>query len=294
MNIGKSIAQIRKSRGLSQEQFGRMFHVTRQTISNWENEKSYPDLNTLTKISDTFNISLDELIRENPQMVRKIDKERKFSKTGKIIIAILLILVILMGIFLKILSDAFRPTDEGERNVSNTDVMMYLNLPNANPSRAIVRTYNREAYEALSENERKNVEDCVDGRMEGDIPPLIFPGPQRIYFTFQDIAHNDLTPDRAPAVKLTEHIPLGILYGSDGHIRDGRGTEPREKTAVLSRDKTGYYIEFDNPFTQEALENGDDVIFCLIEVSYTINGQDYVSISAFNKISETAGFPDRS
>ena len=51
MNIGTQILKIRKEKGLTQEEFGKIFHVTRQTVSNWENEKSYPDLQILIDIS---------------------------------------------------------------------------------------------------------------------------------------------------------------------------------------------------------------------------------------------------
>lgn len=64
MEIGKQIQKIRKENNLSQEQFGKRFHVTRQTVSNWENEKSYPDLQTLISISDGFDISLDKLLKD--------------------------------------------------------------------------------------------------------------------------------------------------------------------------------------------------------------------------------------
>ena len=63
MQLGQAIAQIRKERGLTQEAFAKMYNVTRQTVSNWENEKSYPDLSTLVKISDEFNVSLDILLK---------------------------------------------------------------------------------------------------------------------------------------------------------------------------------------------------------------------------------------
>ena len=63
MQLGQAIAQIRKERGLTQEAFAKVFNVTRQTVSNWENEKSYPDLATLVKISDEFNVSLDVLLK---------------------------------------------------------------------------------------------------------------------------------------------------------------------------------------------------------------------------------------
>lgn len=47
MNLGNQILNIRKEQQLTQEEFGRLFHVTRQTVSNWENEKSDPDLQVL-------------------------------------------------------------------------------------------------------------------------------------------------------------------------------------------------------------------------------------------------------
>ena len=68
MSIGKTILNVRKEKGMSQEEFGELFHVTRQTVSNWENEKNYPDLNTLVTMSDMFEISLDKLLKEDKQM----------------------------------------------------------------------------------------------------------------------------------------------------------------------------------------------------------------------------------
>ncbi|BFK62260.1 MULTISPECIES: helix-turn-helix transcriptional regulator [Dorea] len=41
MNIGSKIIEIRKKRNMTQEDFAKIFHVTRQTVSNWENQKSY-------------------------------------------------------------------------------------------------------------------------------------------------------------------------------------------------------------------------------------------------------------
>ena len=81
MNIGNQISAIRKEHQLTQEKFGELFHVTRQTVSNWENEKSYPDLNILIAISNRFGISLDQLLKEDGKMVQAIDRERI---TGKI------------------------------------------------------------------------------------------------------------------------------------------------------------------------------------------------------------------
>lgn len=83
MNIGNQILAIRKEQQLTQEQFRSLFHVTRQTVSNWENEKSYPDLQMLIDISNQFEISLDTLIKEDSKMVKAIDKERVLGKIKK-------------------------------------------------------------------------------------------------------------------------------------------------------------------------------------------------------------------
>ena len=76
MNIGNQVLNIRKENQLTQEEFGKLFHVTRQTVSNWENGKSYPELQILVSISNQFDISLDTLLKEDLKMVQSIDKER--------------------------------------------------------------------------------------------------------------------------------------------------------------------------------------------------------------------------
>ena len=76
MDIGKQISNIRKEHQLTQEEFGRLFHVTRQTVSNWENRKSFPDLQILVEISNEFDISLDTLLKGDSKMIKEMDKER--------------------------------------------------------------------------------------------------------------------------------------------------------------------------------------------------------------------------
>lgn len=76
MNIANQILNIRKEYNLTQEEFGQLFYVTRQSVSNWENGKSYPDLQTLVDISNRFDVSLDELLKGDEKMVKTIDRER--------------------------------------------------------------------------------------------------------------------------------------------------------------------------------------------------------------------------
>lgn len=83
MRLGRTITDIRRERKMTQEEFAQIFHVTRQTVSNWEKEKNYPDLETLIYMSDKFNISLDIMLKEDKQMVKKLNREIKFSKNLK-------------------------------------------------------------------------------------------------------------------------------------------------------------------------------------------------------------------
>lgn len=80
MNIGKNIREIRTKNNMSQEEFGRLFFITRQTVSNWENEKNFPDLKTLIEISDRFDISLDKLLKEDKEMVESITAKVKIAE----------------------------------------------------------------------------------------------------------------------------------------------------------------------------------------------------------------------
>ena len=102
MKIGETILKLREEKKMSQEEFAEYFHVTRQTISNWEKEKSFPDLQTLVKISDAAGVSVDSMLRDNFIMVQQIDKKVKHLKLFKIgtavIAAIILVVISYFGI----------------------------------------------------------------------------------------------------------------------------------------------------------------------------------------------------
>ena len=103
MNIGEQINNLRKQHGLSQDDFANLFNVSRQTVSNWENGRSYPDLEMIIKISDYFKISTDELLKNDVQTVKKIDNEKKTKKKYLILLIVLCFLgtVTIWGLYSK-------------------------------------------------------------------------------------------------------------------------------------------------------------------------------------------------
>ena len=94
MQLGQTLQKIRKENHLTQEEFAEIFHVTRQTVSNWENEKSYPDLLTLVAISDNFHISLDKMLKEDIKMTEKLNKEIHWAKHMRMIFAVVLGIIV--------------------------------------------------------------------------------------------------------------------------------------------------------------------------------------------------------
>ncbi|MFD2308606.1 helix-turn-helix transcriptional regulator [Enterococcus termitis] len=63
MKIGNLLKENREKKELTQQQVADIFHVTRQTVSRWENEQSYPNLDTLVELSFFFDFSLDEILK---------------------------------------------------------------------------------------------------------------------------------------------------------------------------------------------------------------------------------------
>ncbi|MFR3342961.1 MAG: helix-turn-helix domain-containing protein [Anaerobutyricum sp.] len=110
MQLGQAdCTNQKKERGLTQEAFAKMYNVTRQTVSNWENEKSYPDLSTLVKISDEFNVSLDILLKGDFRMVKDIDK--KIKKQPFYIGIIIGLVIIVVALFSFIYANDKRLSD---------------------------------------------------------------------------------------------------------------------------------------------------------------------------------------
>ena len=71
MNLGEKIYQLRSQKGLSQGNLADMLEVSRQSISKWENNTAVPELDKLIKLSEIFEISLDELVKEE-KTIQKI------------------------------------------------------------------------------------------------------------------------------------------------------------------------------------------------------------------------------
>ena len=84
MQIGNKIKKYRESLNLSQEELADKIFVTRQTISNWETDKNYPDIKSISLLCNLFDVSLDQFIEGDIEEMKKIISEKELSDYNRI------------------------------------------------------------------------------------------------------------------------------------------------------------------------------------------------------------------
>lgn len=89
MEIGKWIRTLRKTGSFSQDVLAEKIYVSRQTISNWENDENYPDVKSLLLLSDLFDTTLDTLVKGD------IEEMKHFKREANIVAVLLLCTIIL-------------------------------------------------------------------------------------------------------------------------------------------------------------------------------------------------------
>lgn len=101
MLIGEQLKKIREEHLLSQENLAEILDVSRHTISNWENTKSYPDIERVMRMSEIYHLSLDELLKGDTKMVQSWLDATDSKRTVKQLVVLLLInLLALIGLLI--------------------------------------------------------------------------------------------------------------------------------------------------------------------------------------------------
>ena len=98
MEIGKQIRKYRRELQLSQDELADRVYVTRQTVSNWENDRNYPDIRSLVLLSGVFGVSLDILVKGDLEQMKdeiKAEDIRKFRRDSRIYTVFLIGMIVL-------------------------------------------------------------------------------------------------------------------------------------------------------------------------------------------------------
>ena len=96
MEIGKKLKNARIEAGLTHEKAAEKIDVSSQTISNWENEKSYPDIISVIALSDLYSVSLDELLKGDQKMAEHLEESTNVVKSNKKLTGAILLNIRLM------------------------------------------------------------------------------------------------------------------------------------------------------------------------------------------------------
>ncbi len=108
MKIGDKLKKARQDKKLTQEEVAEKLFVSRQSISNWENNKTYPDIGNVIALSDLYQISLDELLKGSDNFMKHLEESTDIVKSNKkliFIIVIALIAMIIMALFTEFLPE---------------------------------------------------------------------------------------------------------------------------------------------------------------------------------------------
>lgn len=108
MKFNEKLIKLRKEMGLSQEELGNKLNVARQTVSKWELGETTPEMDKLIKMSEIFNITLDELIKDknNDENINNTNSQKLAGLVIKILkgLGIFLIVIAIAVVFLMIIS----------------------------------------------------------------------------------------------------------------------------------------------------------------------------------------------
>lgn len=92
MELGKNLKALRNHKNLSQDELADMVYVSRQTISNWENDKNYPDIHSLLLLANVFDITIDQLLKQDKQQIEEYVKSEDIHSFKQISIVFFFLL----------------------------------------------------------------------------------------------------------------------------------------------------------------------------------------------------------
>lgn len=99
MKLSEKIKEIRKMQNLTQEQFAEKIFISRNAVAKWESDRGYPDIQNLITISEVFEISLDDLIKNDKKLKTKIILDSASKKWHILVIIYLIAIISYIGYF---------------------------------------------------------------------------------------------------------------------------------------------------------------------------------------------------
>ena len=100
MSFRDNMQHLRATRNMTQEQLAMLLGVSRQSVSKWEAEKSYPDIINVIELSNLYSISLDVLLKGDEKMIEHLEESTNVVKSNQKMIWAIIVNIIVVALLI--------------------------------------------------------------------------------------------------------------------------------------------------------------------------------------------------
>jgi transcriptional regulator with XRE-family HTH domain len=128
MEFNEKLQNLRKQKGLTQEELAETLYVSRTAISKWESGRGYPNIDSLKEIAKFFSVTIDELLSGDEVLSIAEEDNKQKEKQLKSLVFGLLDISVLMFFFLPFFGQKVQETVQGVSLLSLHGIALYLKI----------------------------------------------------------------------------------------------------------------------------------------------------------------------
>lgn len=216
MKLGKKLKENRVRKQMTQQDLADKLLVSRSTISNWESDRSYPDLEALKELSQIFATSIDDLLLDDSELIKKMSKDMKKGKHRKKIILVSLIPFFLLLVM--IFSFVFISDNQEVASVDKITVKT-LSSKKLTSKTTISGSIAIPKFEGISSSQRIRVDDIL----------YIFFNVKPSFLGKKEFQLNLSTINEPDTLKKIILVSGGVLNGKEGISNNELSKLPSQK-----------------------------------------------------------------
>ena len=210
----------------------------------------------------------------------------KSKSFGKILLIVFVVALGIVALLFAIIHIAYSQTPDKDRITNETDIKLSVETSKETAS-PFIKTYDAEKFSSFSESEQMKIRSSTCGKVEGDVPFVSIKNKKDSYvkISFKDKDSKNLVPeiqkinlytaDGMP-VSPKKRQDIGVAYDFDHKA----GNLSMYLSDFIPRDKLTFQTEEEETGSDNSEDTGDSIWFCIFEIEYSLEGKDYVSITA--------------
>ena len=280
MDINERLYELRKNNNWSQEELAEKLNVSRQTVSKWESSKTIPELEKLVKLSEIYNISLDELIKGvSSETISKENSNKKLSKAKlfikkhlkKIMVLLAIIIVLCIAIFFiniarrySIIYDFSKYYKERFQEIGNTKSGTVDEHIISRDLNSFTETFKRYSYYVSEDGSEKLLKiteyEEVDGYHDVKEKKII----EEIYIDFKNVDDNG---------QIDDVVKINKKTGAKEVINDYKFESPMYNATTSLNHYYGFICGWDEVFSDKEMAFDFDNEFLKVGNQYIWTNQ---------------------